>query len=229
MPGSEDTNEELRHHLRGSDLATTLIITRHVHTSFNSRNIVQGARTDSEPSIKGCIQAEMLAFELRKYRIDSIASSPLQRCIATVSPFAKQKGLEISIVKDLKERDYGIFDGKPPELYDRWKEQNNAYNYSYRPPEGESFMDVRERVSRAKDDILERYSGRNVLVCGHKGTNIALMMALFNKPESHYREYAMDNASITVVEVKGGVPKLILFNSTTHLDEEKSIRRRNLV
>jgi 8-oxo-dGTP diphosphatase len=56
---------------------------------------------------RGRKQAEELVERLRPYPIDAILSSPARRCVETVEPLAKARGLEIEQRPELSEERQG--------------------------------------------------------------------------------------------------------------------------
>jgi alpha-ribazole phosphatase len=206
---------------------TVIIISRHPLTDFNKNGIVQGARSNTQLGTEGKEQAQKLAKELLKYKIDVIFSSPLDRCVQGVDPYAKASNLPVHYAKGLTERNYGLFDGATKESYDEWKKKNNANNnYDLAPPEGQSFREFRKQVAEELNPILKKYKGKTILIMGHSATDIAVLLTIFNqKEESNYDKYKFDNASITIVEIKDGKPELKMLNSTSHLGKQLSKSR----
>ncbi len=209
-----------KHTALGSRRATVLIIVRHAVTPLNEKGIVQGVRSDAQLSAVGRRQAKMLAIRLQKYKIDTVYSSDMKRCRQTIKQYIEKTRMPVHYIKELRERDYGIFDGKAQDRYTKWKKGNGAQeNFDLAPPGGESFRpDVMRRVGKVVKYILKREIGRTILICGHNSINKALMLVLFSQdPKLHYKDYTFDNAGITIVRINKGNPRLGLANSTSHL------------
>lgn len=198
---------------------TTILITRHPVTALNQRNMVQGARSNASLGKEGKKQAEKLKKELLKYEIDVILSSPMRRCLEGIAPYAKASKVPIVRVADFKERDYGAFDGKTAASYNEWKKEHKIRdNFDFAPPGGESFRAVKKRVQHSLRKAVKKYKGKRILIMGHKATDVALLLSIFNqKEETHYDKYLLSNASLTIVEISKGVPRLKLLNYTNHL------------
>ena len=81
---------------------------------------------------------------------------------------AKMLGLKVRTNSDLRELDYGLWQGltvaeikrRQPKVYRQWTE-NPA---SIRPPEGETLADAQKRLSRAMKQISRRHKGQDVLL-----------------------------------------------------------------
>jgi broad specificity phosphatase PhoE len=68
---------------------------------------------------------------------------------------------------------------------------------SERAPNGESFIDVVDRVRAAMDRLREQFAGRDIVVVAHGGTiRASLSVALSMEPET-VLGYAIDNCSLT--------------------------------
>ncbi len=207
-----------KHTNRKSGRTTVLIIIRHAATPLNENGVVQGARSDTRLSARGRRQAKLLADRLLNYRIDSVYSSDMTRCRQTIAPYLKKTDAHVHYVHGLRERDYGIFDGKAEGAYSKWKKEKNFDgNFDIAPPGGESFKsDVMKRVKKEARRILKREAGRTVLICAHNSVNKALMMVLFSQqPEQHYGDYTFANAGMTMVKISAGKPKQVITASSS--------------
>ena len=116
-------------------------------------------------------QAEAAAQYLaQKGGIAAVITSPLQRAYDTAATAAKALGLDVTVDDDLIETDFGAWEGltfgeaaeRDPELHRRWLRDT-----SVKPPDGESFDSVAERVRRAQARIIAEHGGETVLVVSH--------------------------------------------------------------
>lgn len=184
--------------------STVLILVRHASTNFNDKGFVQGSRTDPDLNFKGKLQAQNLSKDLLNYKIDVVYSSDMKRCKETLAPFLKLTKMNVNYTSVLRERDYGIFDGKPEKEYDVWKKEHGIKNnFNISLPDGESFnKDVIPRVKVFLESILKKESGKTILICSHNVINKAIMLILSDqKAEEYYNKYKFDNASLTVVTI----------------------------
>jgi 8-oxo-dGTP diphosphatase len=76
-------------------------LVRHAHAGDRTR--WQGDDSQRPLSDKGWRQAEGIAARLRGGRVDRVLSSPSVRCVQTVEPLAKERGLRIEIADELLE------------------------------------------------------------------------------------------------------------------------------
>ena len=130
-------------------MSCKLFVFRHAETFDNRRGIFSGWR-DSELTSKGLAQAQKIAEQLKRYRIDYAFTSRLRRA---------QKSLEIvleahppvPVYRDdrLIERCYGLLQGRSKRRVARedpkWFAQIHR-GYELAPPKGESLRMVEKRV-----------------------------------------------------------------------------------
>jgi probable phosphoglycerate mutase len=137
-------------------LATPFCFLRHGETENNRLGLVAGA-SDVPLNATGLAQAQAAARRLAGSGIDAIWSSPLQRARDTAQCVAAVLGLDIVIVPELAERNWGELEGRPRELRVR----------GMTPPGGESLEAFR---ARTLDGLARVTPGRLPLIVAHSGT-----------------------------------------------------------
>lgn len=158
---------------RGVDyLLTNLYIVRHAHSTYTSDEL---GRPLSE---RGFTDANTVTELLKKENIELIFSSPYKRAIQTVEGIAKYVNKEIELVEDFKER---ILSEKPLEDFQAvitivWTD----YEFSWKG--GESNRTAQKRGVNATLQLLENYSGKNIVI----GTHGNLMVLIMNYFDSKY-------------------------------------------
>lgn len=211
-----------------------LILVRHGETVHNVDGIAQGWN-DSALSARGEEQVCRLAERLAPLGVDALFSSPLERAMSTARAIAAVARLEIGVLTELREMNYGGWEGRSflevrhedGEAYRRWIVDADAPC-----PRGESHSDVRQRIERAFANIgvsraqLMQADGstrgglangaKRVVVVTH-GTAIRVAAtALLDLPVMASRYFAQDNASMNVFAWRGDRYVLKLWNDTTH-------------
>ncbi|NCN99113.1 hypothetical protein COU62_00465 [Candidatus Pacearchaeota archaeon CG10_big_fil_rev_8_21_14_0_10_35_219] len=200
-----------------------LIIVRHAQTTLNRDGIIQGV-SSGDLTDKGKKQAELLAKRLMKEKVDVVYSSDYKRCKDTLNPFLKMKKVPVHFVEELRERNYGIMDGKSGEEYDKWKQDKDWTNFDFRMSGGESYNDVLKRVKKFLDVLLKKENGKTVLIMAHGGTKRAILMNLFEeKNRDYYKKTSgqiSKNTAMTIIglEKKGGW-KADSWYSVEHLED----------
>jgi len=141
-----------------------LFVFRHAETSDNSRDIFSGWR-DSELTPQGLVQAQKMAKQLERYRIDYAFTSHLKRARKTLeSALQGRTSVPIFIDDRLIERCYGLLQGKNKrkmayENPDWYAKIHRGYDFV--PLGGESLKMVGSRVTSFLDQLKE-WLGQNM-------------------------------------------------------------------
>ena len=149
---------------------TTLLLVRHGETDWNADGRLQG-QTDRPLNECGRRQARQLAGELADEKLDAVYASDLSRARETAEIVGEQLGLAVVLDADLREKDWGTWEGLTAVERDRIEFA------------GESTEEHRGRVLGALGRIAERHPTGRVLVVTHGGSirraqTVALGMAL---------------------------------------------------
>ena len=200
---------------------TTTVLLRHGDTELSPEHRFSGLR-DHPLSASGTRQAKAAACRLAEgVPIDAVVSSPLQRAVATAAIAAGELGRTVVIDDDLRETDFGDWDGFTlAEIQERWPEAAAAWRRDpeQAPPGGESFADTARRVNAACDRLLRNHGGQNVLVVSHiTPIKILLCRALGAPLGTLYRLY-LGSACINEIQWHGrGFAAVHRVNDTSHL------------
>ena len=175
-------------------MSRELILVRHGETLLNAARITQGW-SDSELSELGRDQVRRLAERVKALQPTALYSSPLGRAMSTAQAIADVTGLEIVQLDDLREMNYGRWEGRAfldirrddEDIYKRWVADEHCPC-----PEGESHHDVRQRLQR----VFEAVDSERPVLVAH-GTAIRIgMTALLNLPVMSALRFAQDNAAL---------------------------------
>ena len=199
-----------------------LIVVRHGYSVTNASGRFTGQRDVALTEI-GYQQAEALARYLVKHeRIDKIFSSDLSRAVNTARPTADALGLTIQTMPELRELGMGIWEGMLfTDVRRDFKEilAQRAKDATVPCPGGESFKDLFTRVKSALDRILLDEADTAMIVT-HGGAFRCIDCIAdgedFADAQNHKN---VDNASISVFEIKNGRIVRTLYNFTDHLKD----------
>lgn len=187
-----------------------LYLVRHGQTAANAERRLVG-RADVPLSDVGRNQVAAVAAALREDGITRVISSPLARATATAEVF----GLPVDVDERWVEMDYGDLDGQPmadvdPDVWTAWRS-----DASFRPPGGETLVEVAARVGDACRDLARAAADGTVVVVSHVSPiKVAVAWALGVGVDATWRMF-LDLASVTRVATStGGVPILQSFNET---------------
>ena len=200
---------------------TTTVLLRHGDTRVSPEHRFSGLR-DLPLSAAGLKQARAAACRLATGApIHAVVSSPLQRAAATAAIAADELGLTAVTDDDLRETDFGDWDGFTlAEIQQRWPAAAAAWRSDpeQAPPGGESFADTADRVNRACDRLLRDHGGKTVLIVSHiTPIKILLCRALRAPLGTLYRLY-LGSASINEIQWHGrGFAAVCRVNDTCHL------------
>ncbi len=198
----------------------SILFLRHGQTDWNKAGRWQG-HADIPLNDTGKQQAELLCQRLQSWPIEAIYTSDLQRCVQTAVPLASTLGLEPIKAPLWRERDVGGFSGMTgdqarenyPEIWAK------AVRGMVDPPDGEPFVEVKERAWRAFESVTEAHDKGTVAVVTHGGllhTLLAQVMGI--DPEIYGRFSMRGNTGLSIVEVTERGPMVTLLNDTSHLE-----------
>ena len=187
-----------------------LFLVRHGRTAINVGNKLQG-RIDHPLDEVGRQQAIEIASVLKN--IDRVISSPLIRAKQTADAF----GLPVEVDPRFIELDYGDFDGVlqkdvPAPTWSEWRRNNN-----FRPPNGETLVELDLRVREALSELIYEARLKNVVVVSHVSPiKAAIAWTIGTEIGSSWR-MLLDRASISRIEITENGPSMRGFNDTSHL------------
>lgn len=214
--------KDIKHEPKTVNIMVRLLLVRHGESVWNEEERVQGQQ-DIPLSEIGRKQAVALGKRLKSMDISVCFSSPLKRAFETAELVLTASGKIVPIVTlpELMERNFGDWEGRRvDELKSLFAHDFSHWlssNYIPPPPNGESLSDLLARLERGIKKILAQVPNGTVLVVGHSGSVKAAICYLFQLPIQSFAKLRIDNASLTIVEIRDGQSWLILLNDTCHL------------
>lgn len=203
---------------------TTFVLLRHGETPLTPSKAFSGSGgTDPSLSEVGRAQAVLTAGALAaRGTVQAIVSSPLTRCRETARAAADRLGLDVRVDDGLRETDFGAWEGLTfGQVRERYPDDLTAWLASEdaRPTGGgESFTEVAERVTRARDRLVEEYAGRTVLLVTHVTPVKTLVRLALGAPAGSMFRMELSAAALSAVAYfKDGNASVRLFNETSHL------------
>jgi probable phosphoglycerate mutase len=206
--------------------AARLLLIRHGETAWNAEHRIQG-RLDVPLSATGIWQAGRLAQRLAGESLDAVVSSDLARAWMTAAPLADARGLTMIAEPRLRERAFGIFEGKTLyEIADRHPEEFAAWrarDVDWRIPDGESGAEFIDRVLGALRDIAETYAGRTAAVVTHGGVLDVIYRHARSLAWDAPREHLMLNAGINRLQAQSAPLRLDIVDwaDVAHLEQSR--------
>lgn len=162
--------------------------------------------TDVSLCESGRKQAFCLAEKIQTIKPDLCFCSPLHRVKETAQRAMASCETEIQYDKDLREIDFGQWEGKTfdeierryPQEVTKWSEFSSEFSF----PDGESFKAFLDRVKRFATRV-EGAADHAVVVFTHGGVIRSLICYWLNLPPRNYILFDIRPASITLIELYG--------------------------
>lgn len=205
------------------DKMTRIFLVRHGETEWNRSLRYQGHR-DIPLSDVGRKQAEKIAARLTTEKIDAAYSSDLSRALETAKTIAGFHNLNVNIITELKETNFGRWEGLTykeideqfHEIMDGWR--NNPLDTKI--PGGESLGEVAERCHTGMEKIISENPGKNVLVVAHGGIIRIIAATVLGMPMNDYWKIKQDNVSLNIIEFYDKDHAIVcLLNDISHLNK----------
>ena len=202
---------------------TVILLIRHGETVWNRSGRVQGW-ADSRLTEAGVAQARALAERLGGDRLEGLISSDLGRARGTAAPIAGRLGIPIELDPALRERHYGILEGRTlgeierdhPEAYASLARRDPGYVI----PGGESGAAFGERVLRALERVASAHAGKRIAVVTHGGVLSALYRHATPPGSSARRAAPPANASVNHVRFGSGRWLIERWDDVAHLPRD---------
>ncbi|MCD6022718.1 MAG: fructose-2,6-bisphosphatase [Actinomycetia bacterium] len=197
---------------------TTLFLVRHGLTAVTGSRLygrTEGIHLDE----RGNRQAAALVERFEGVRLSALYSSPLERCVETLEPLATARRLELRTSEALIEMDAGDWTGRTlaslrrTKLWDTVQRSPSRFHF----PAGESFLDAEARVLDQIEEIVSRHP-RGLVVVGTHGDLVGMLVSHYTGAHlDQFQRVVVDPASVSVVHLGDGVPRILLVNDTGSL------------
>ena len=152
-------------------------ITYFVHgtTTDNEKNLSSGW-ADVELSKLGIQQSIKLKDQIKGKHFEVVFCSDLKRAVHSAELTFKDK---VTIIPDkrLRECNYGKYNAQLSKTVEPMQEKN----INDRFPDGESYEDVKKRISEFLNEVYEKYRGKRIAIVAHKAPQLALDVIINGK------------------------------------------------
>jgi broad specificity phosphatase PhoE len=183
-------------------------LARHGQTDGNLKRIAQGW-TDTPLNEAGRQHAALLAERLKGVPLDAIYSSTLSRSRETAQTVATSANLTVRSLPGLREVGLGRFENVPlddPLMKTRPRGDQRG------PDDGETTVQVTERVNAALAEIRAAHTSGTILIVGHAGANSYVLRALLQMTAQEMGPVLQDNDELYMLEFSPGVkPRVFKF------------------
>lgn len=159
-------------------------------------------------SERGIAQSEATAERLAGVPFDCVYSSDLERARIMARGIGDLVDLPVRELEVFRERTMGDLQGvseeelrdEHPEQFALWKADPGRY----RPPNGESYADLQERIVPAIESLVETFQGSRIVLSIHAGCIRATLAHVLGVPIENLGRFVLDYGSINVIEFRKG-------------------------
>jgi broad specificity phosphatase PhoE len=197
-----------------------IYLVRHGQTDLNREKVFRG-RLDPPLNKVGHDEARATGAFMKQFDISHVMSSPLLRAMQTAEPIARLSGLEVEIVRDLIDIDFGKWQGmqerkvqkRYPRLLSRWQKEPHKVTF----PAGENLLKVKKRLVSLVELLKTRHADCSVAVVTHRVVCKVLVCMLADIPLKNFWNILVDTAGISLFEIGEERTVLHRLNDTHHL------------
>jgi len=156
--------------------------------------------------------------------VTAIYTSDLSRAVKSAEIIAGPHGLTPVIIPELKERNFGIWEGMSfDEIREKYPDEFNAWASNpleHSPIGGESTIEVRDRAVKALGKILNnppippltKEGGRSIVIASHGGIIRILLCHFLGVPLENVFRIEQGFAALNIIELHDDYPVVKLIN-----------------
>ena len=180
-------------------MTTRICFIRHGETDWNVARRIQG-QIDIPLNDTGHKQAMAMAFNAAHHEFSAIYSSDLKRAYDTASALVQRCEMEIKPLPELRERNYGIFQGmtaaeaglKYPEAHAHYQSRNPDYDFE----NGESMQQFAARIALAIGSMTRHHRGETVVAVTHAGVLDIIYRKATGRALHTPRDFSVPNCAL---------------------------------
>ena len=201
-----------------------IFLIRHGVTDWNRSFRYQGT-SDVGLNDEGLEQARLLGLRLASVRPTRVVASPLKRACRTAEIIMAQNESRAPVerIDDIREISFGFWEGLTiTEVEDLDGETVRIWRtapFSVAPRGGEPLDEVLVRSARVADDLHAAGGPGDVTFVVAHGAILRALLGVLIRAEDMNLLWRMrfDNCCVTIVDLWGRRPSLLLLNDTQHL------------
>lgn len=162
----------------------------------------EGQEREARLTQVGESQAMELAAFLKNRKIDYIVSSPFERALSTIRPFAEEAGIEVKEDERLAERVLSL--APHPDWLEMLEKSFSDPELAYEG--GESGAEAGQRGIDAITDVLEKCDGIAAVVT--HGNLLSLILKHYNESYGFDQWKALSNPDVFELAYRGAIPEI---------------------
>ncbi|MQF65313.1 histidine phosphatase family protein [SAR202 cluster bacterium AC-409-J13_OGT_754m] len=199
---------------------TKWLIVRHGATDWNQQHRIQG-HSNISLNEEGREQARKLRRRLSKVKINAVYTSDLIRASETADILISNSATVVHVFPNLREQTFGKWEGLKSDQIGAYipalHGEISSKSSSTTPPQGESLLEVRDRLAVAVSYFKKKHRTGCILIVAHGGSIGVLMTLLMDVSISGVGRFKTDNCSLSILNVKDEKVDIELFNDISHL------------
>jgi probable phosphoglycerate mutase len=203
--------------------ATRVIAIRHGETAWNVDTRIQG-QLDIPLNDTGRWQAQRVARALAGEPLHAVYASDLGRALETAKALAAAVGVEVVTDPGLRERGFGIFEGRTwkeieeqwPDLSARWRKRDPEFG----PEGGETLASFYDRCIGSATRLAAAHPGQTIALVAHGGVLDCLYRAGSRIELQAPRTWHLGNAGINRLLYTPEGFTLVGWGDTFHLEDD---------
>lgn len=180
-------------------MTTRICFVRHGETDWNIEKRIQG-HIDIPLNQNGRAQALAMGYNAVHHRFSALYSSDLTRAMETARAIAELEGLEVRPLPQLRERNYGIFQGltsaegalRHPEAYAHYVARSPDYAFE----SGETMLAHLARIEAGVDWMVRHHQGQTICAVSHGGVLDIIYRKATGRPLHTPRDFAIPNCAL---------------------------------
>lgn len=206
---------------------TRVYIVRHGEAEGNIYRRIHG-QYDSNLTDNGLRQVAALEERFRSIHLDAVYSSDLRRCKKTARALYEHKGLPLVLDRGLREMNLGQWEDRPwgelgrlePERVRQFQECSP----DFRAPGGESYPELRDRVSGAILRLAAQHPGQTIGISTHYIALRSALSAFYGCRVEEINQVVpkCDNTGVSCLEIEGDRVQIVFACDSSHLSAELS-------
>lgn len=200
---------------------TQLYLIRHAQNDWMRSGRLAGWIAGVHLNEEGQQQAAALGERLAVAKLQAVYSSPLERAVETAQAIlAHYPALTLNLEPAVGEVQYGDWEGQRLRKLARtrlWQVVQQAPSQA-RFPAGESIREMQFRAVSALERIAAEHPGGVVAVVSHADVIKAVLAHFSGVHLDHFQRIVIGPASISVVFLGHGVPRVMRINDAAHCE-----------
>jgi alpha-ribazole phosphatase len=181
-----------------------IYLMRHGETAVGKKFIGQ---TDIPLTPKG--QAQMAPWKpfFEDIGMEAVYCSELKRSIDSAEILRKTRDPGMKISSELKEIHLGRWEGEEMAVVksrrpEQWEARGRDMDV-FKPPGGESFLDVSHRVIPFFEGLARKFQDKHILIMGHAGVNRVILSHILGMPIRNLFRLEQAYACLNIIETRG--------------------------